>query len=48
MNSEGVFNKGQIHIKATLISDEEKSVMVVIEDNQKISLLTKRIAVKLE
>lgn len=43
MDSKGYFNKGLIHIKATLESDSFKSVLLEISDKDTIAILKKRI-----
>ncbi len=43
MDSKGYFNKGQIHIKATLESDSIKSILLQISDKDTIKILKKKI-----
>lgn len=43
MDSRGYFNKGCIHIKATLESDSFKSVLLEISEKDTIAILKKRI-----
>ncbi|CDW82427.1 UNKNOWN [Stylonychia lemnae] len=43
MNEKGYFNKGQMHIKATLESDHQKSFLIDIQENDTILTLKKRI-----
>ena len=48
MYSEGYFNKGSMHIKATLVSDHTKVVMVEVEETDTIKYLMKRVGEKME
>jgi hypothetical protein len=43
MDSKGYFNKGQIHIKATLETDSFKSILLQISEKETISVLKKKI-----
>lgn len=48
MDQRGYFNKGQIHIKATLESDEAKSILLQVSDKDTILVLKRKIGETME
>lgn len=48
MDSDGFFNKGSMHIKATLESDISKSVLVEVEESDTIKYFMKKIGERME
>ncbi len=48
LDKDGRFKKGNKHIKATLVSDHLKSVLIEINNSDTISILKKKIGEKFE